>query len=254
MQTEAFLALVQQRQAVKVIAGIDNTHIENVLAVVHAAEAGGAAAVDVAAEAAVLEAVLKARTSVAIFASGVEPAKLAMAIEMGADIAELGNFDALYQQGQFFSAQQVLALAQETRALLPQSALLSVTIPGHLAQDAQANLALSLEALKVNFIQTEGATRLLAKTQTVQSLEASEKEQLTLGNTKNLANVTTLPLMTASGLTPQGIQKAFACGASVVGVGTYIRSAKTTEEMITRVARIVEEASSAMPVQTAIAV
>src|SRR5690554_6625056 len=105
-------AALQAGHAVKVIAGIANLDLENVLQVARAAEAAGAHAVDVAAHPEIVQAVREA-TSIAIVASSVEPKALAAAVAAGADVAELGNFDALYEQGFFLSAEAVLKLAEE---------------------------------------------------------------------------------------------------------------------------------------------
>lgn len=242
---QKFQDVLNKRQAVKIIAGIDNTNLSEVITVVKAAEKGHAAAVDICAQADVVSAVLNTRPEIAIFASSVNPDELATAVKLGADIAELGNFDALYKEGVFFSAQQVLELAKETRALLPASTLFSVTIPGHLSVESQKNLARSLEALNVNFIQTEGATQLLSKEAGVKLLSASEKEALTLHNTQMLSTVTELPLITASGLTPSTVQLAFENGASAIGIGSYIREAKTEAGMTDRVSATVMAATQA---------
>ena len=109
---QALKAALQARNAVKVIAGIANFDLNNVLQVARAAEAAQAHAVDVAARPEIVKAVREV-TSPAIFASSVEPQELAAAVAAGADVAELGNFDALYNQGLFLSAEDVLKLAED---------------------------------------------------------------------------------------------------------------------------------------------
>src|SRR5690242_11071877 len=101
---QAFKEALQARCAVKAIAGIANFDLENVLQVARAAEAAGVHAVDVAASPAIIKAVREVTTAT-IFASSVEPQALADAVAAGADVAELGNFDALYDQGLFLGAE-----------------------------------------------------------------------------------------------------------------------------------------------------
>ncbi|WP_373532974.1 DUF561 domain-containing protein [Vampirovibrio sp.] len=224
---------LNERKAVKIIAGIANLDLENVLQVVRAAEAAGATAVDVAAHPDIVKAA-KAATKAAVFASSVEPAALAQAVAAGADVAELGNFDALYDQGLFLSAEEVLALATQTVALVQGQALISITVPGHLTLESQVRLAAQLEALGVDMIQTEGASRVLAAEPTAKSLTAAEKETITLMNTRALVQATRLPVMTASGMTENNVNQAFAAGASAVGVGSFVNKARTEAEMTER--------------------
>jgi hypothetical protein len=233
-RTERLKAALNERCAVKIIAGIANFDLANVLQVVRAAEAAGAHAVDVAARADIVKAAREA-TNAAIFASSVEPKALAEAVAAGADVAELGNFDALYDQGLFLSAEDVLKLAQETVALVQGKALVSITIPGHLNPDSQAQLAANLEAIGVDIIQTEGSARVLANTPTVKSLTQAEKEELTLRNTRVLAAATCLPIMTASGMNADNAALAFESGASAIGVGAYVNQANTEVEMTQRI-------------------
>ena len=230
-------AALQARNAVKIIAGIANFDLSNVLQVARAAEAAGAQAVDVAARPEIVKAVREV-TSAAIFASSVEPQELAAAVAAGADVAELGNFDALYDQGLFLSADDVLKLAEETVALVQDQskgqALVSITVPGHLTVESQTVLAGKLEALGVDMIQTEGAARVLASEPTVKSLSPAEKEALTLRNTRALVKATRLPVMTASGMTADNVAVAFETGAAAVGIGAYINKAASEAEMAER--------------------
>ena len=58
------------------------------------------------------------------------PNYLSLLVEAGADLIEIGNFDSFYAQGIRFEADEVLALTQATRTLLPEITL-SVTVPAH---------------------------------------------------------------------------------------------------------------------------
>lgn len=230
---ETLKAALKARNAVKIIAGIANLDLENILQVARAAEAAGAHAVDVAAHPEIVEAVREV-TSAAVFASSVEPKALAAAVAAGADVAELGNFDALYDQGLFLSADEVLKLAQETLSLVQGQALISITVPGHLTPESQIQLASQLEALGIDLIQTEGAARVLSSEPTVKSLTQSEKETLTLRNTRALVKATRLPVMTASGINADNVALAFEAGAAAVGIGSFINQAATEAEMTER--------------------
>jgi thiamine monophosphate synthase len=122
--------------------------------------------------------------------------------------------------------------------LVQGKALVSITVPGHLTLESQIQLAQALEAMGVDLIQTEGAARVLAAEPTVKSLTQSEKEELTLRNTRALVKATRLPVMTASGITAENAALAFEAGAAAVGVGAYINKAADEAEMTARAAAV----------------
>ena len=53
----------------------------------------------------------------------IDPKLFLPAVAAGAAMVEIGNFDSFYPQGRFFSAKEVLALASQTRKLLPDVVL-----------------------------------------------------------------------------------------------------------------------------------
>ena len=99
----------------------------------------------------------KGLTDLPICVSAVEAAAFVAPVAAGADLIEIGNFDAFYAQGIRFEAEDVLALTAQTRQLLPDITL-SVTVPHILALDEQAQLAEALVAAGADIIQTEGGT------------------------------------------------------------------------------------------------
>ena len=52
-------------------------------------------------------------------------------------MVEIGNYDGFYAEGRVFSAEEVLKLTKQTRALLGSQIPLSVTVPHTLPLDAQ---------------------------------------------------------------------------------------------------------------------
>ena len=235
-----FQAALKERRAVKAIAGIANFDIENVAQVARAAQQSGADALDVAARKDVVAAAKQNAPDVFLFASSVKPEELLVAVEAGVDGVELGNFDALYKEGLFYSYDDVLKLATETVELIGNKALVSITVPGHLSTDAQLQLLKELEALNVDVIQTEGAIRLFNGNQ-VQALSAADKAEVTLHNTRTLVAATRLPVMTASGLDAENVSTAFKAGASAVGIGSAVNQLETEEAMVAVLQNIMEQ-------------
>ncbi len=230
-QQEQVKQLLQQKRLVKVISGIDNFDLDKVAQTVRAAAVAGAGAVDVAARADVVR-LARQSSDLPVFASSTNPQDLAIAAANGAHVAEIGNFDALYKDGFYLSAEEVLKLAEQTRALLSSDTLLSVTIPGYLSVEAQVRLAEQLQAIGADMIQTEGASRVITLTREVQILDAEEKARLTMENTAALCRTVSIPVMTASGINVDNIQEAFRLGAAAVGIGSSVNKLASEEDMV----------------------
>lgn len=226
---------------IKAIAGIGTFDAAVVESVALAAQAAGVQAIDVAADASLVALVRRTAPALQVFVSSVNPAELAAFAPL-ADVLELGNYDVMYQAGKYFDAQSVLALATETMTLVGKKAPVCVTIPGHLAKDAQVALMADLKALGVALVQTEGAVRVLAETNTVAELSAAEKAALTLSNTTALVAANLLPVICSSGMHAGTMASALEAGAAAVGVGSALTRhssvAAMTDELIAMQAQV----------------
>lgn len=237
---------LNNRNCVKIISGISNFDIPKVKKVVMAATKGGATAVDVAATP---EIIFEARklTDIPIFASSLNPKDLFIAVKHGADVAELGNFDALYQDGLRMSADKVYELASQTLDLIGDNALICVTIPGHLPVSEQINLAHKLQELGIDMLQSEGSA--MSQPSNPGAIGLIQKAEVTLANTVELTtNVKHLPIITASGIGPVTAPMAIASGASGVGVGKYVNALSMEIEMLAAVKSIVDSINLYRPI------
>jgi len=227
---------LSQRRALKVISGLNNFDVEKVTAVVRAAQAGGATFVDIAAEPVLIEQVRRL-IQIPVCVSAVDPDLLAQAVQRGADLVEIGNFDSFYAQGRRFEAPEVLALTRATRARLPHI-LLSVTVPHILALDEQAQLAQELVAAGADLIQTEGGT----SAQPSQSgiLGLMEKAVPTLAAAYVISRAVEVPVLCASGLSSVTVPLAIASGASGVGVGSAVNQLNDEVAMVAAVRSLAE--------------
>jgi len=228
---------LREKTCVKVIAGIDNFDVEKVRQVVIAAHQGGASAVDVAAKEDIIE-LAKELTDMPVFVSSIDPEELAMAANNGADVLEIGNFDALYKKGLRITAQEVIDITKRTIKLVGSNVMISVTVPGHIDISEQIVLAQELESLGVDLIQTEGAAITEPKSAGARGL--MEKAQVSIANTIELVRNVEIPVMTASGITTTTAPLAIAAGASAVGVGSCVNKLNSTLAMIAEVRSIVE--------------
>jgi deoxyribose-phosphate aldolase len=224
------------RQVLKVISGLNNFDLDRVAAVVKAADRGGATFIDIAADADLVR-MARQLTNLPICVSAVEPQLFVAAVAAGADLIEIGNFDSFYAQGIRFEADEVLALTQATRALLPEITL-SVTVPHILTLDRQVELAQALVAAGADIIQTEGGT---SSTPThAGTLGLIEKAAPTLAAAYEIARAVDVPVLCASGLSSATAPLAIAAGAAGIGVGSAINKLNDQIAMIAVVRSLVE--------------
>lgn len=210
---------IRQRRALKVIAGLATFEAARVQPVVQAAAAGGADLVDIACDPALVRLALALAPALPVCVSAVDPALFPAAVDAGAALVEIGNYDSFYPQGRVFGAEEVLALTIRTRALLPRT-VLSVTVPHTLPLDGQERLALELVAAGADLIQTEGGTG--ARPFSAGALGLIEKAAPTLAAAHALSRAVPVPVLCASGLSAVTVPMALAAGAAGVGIGSAV--------------------------------
>ncbi|NET37619.1 MAG: DUF561 domain-containing protein [Cyanothece sp. SIO1E1] len=231
----------QQGRALKIISGLTNFDSNRVAAVVKAADQGGATFVDIAATPDLVQ-LARQITNLPICVSAVAPEKFLPAVEAGADLIEIGNFDAFYAQGIRFEADGVLALTHQTRALLP-TITLSVTVPHILKLDQQVALAEALVQAGADIIQTEGGTS--SAPIHAGTLGLIEKAAPTLAAAHEIARSVTVPVLCASGLSSVTAPMAIAAGAAGIGVGSAVNQLNSEVAMVAVVRSLVEALAAA---------
>jgi hypothetical protein len=227
--------------ALKIISGLTNDDPERVAAVVKAADQGGATFVDIAADADLVR-LAKAETSLPVCVSAVDADAFLAPVEAGADLIEIGNFDAFYAQGRRFEAPEVLELTRRTRELLP-SIPLSVTVPHILALDEQVRLAEALVAAGADIIQTEGGTS--SQPAHAGVLGLIEKAAPTLAAAHAISRAVDVPVLCASGLSDVTAPMAIAAGAAGVGVGSAVNKLDNPLAMVAVVRQLSESLKQA---------
>jgi hypothetical protein len=232
--------------ALKIISGLNNFDGQRVAATVKAASLGGATFVDIAAQPELIQAV-RQLTELPICVSAIEPELFVKAVEVGADLIEIGNFDSFYAQGRYFGAREVLELTQRTRSLLP-NVTLSVTVPHILELDRQVQLAEELVKNGADIIQTEGGTS--SQPTHAGTLGLIEKAAPTLAAAYEISRAVTVPVLCASGLSNVTAPLAIAVGAAGVGVGSAVNQLNSEVAMIAAVRSLVDALTPAPDVQT----
>ena len=210
---------LEQRSALKVIAGLMNFDAASVARLARAAGHGGADLIDVACDPELVSLAIRESGGVPVCVSSVEPEQFPAAVAAGAVMVEIGNFDAFYPEGRVFGAEEVLALTRRTREMLPQ-VVLSVTVPHVLPLDQQEQLAVDLVAAGADLIQTEGGTS--ARPFSAGSLGLIEKAAPTLAAAHSISRAVDAPVLCASGLSAVTLPMAIAAGAAGVGVGSAV--------------------------------
>ncbi|XP_075476222.1 uncharacterized protein ycf23-like isoform X1 [Primulina tabacum] len=231
---ERVLKDFQQRRALKIISGLQNLDKYNVASVVIAADKGGATLVDIACDPELVK-LATSLTSLPVCVSSVDPAAFPAAVEAGALMVEIGNYDSFYEMGLIFSPEQILSLTKETKKILP-SVTLSVTVPHTLSLPDQVKLAEQLEQEGVDIIQTEGGK--FSNPSKPGVLGLIEKASPTLAAAYSISRAVKLPVMCSSGLSSVTAPMAIAAGASGVGVGSAVNKLNDVVAMIAEVKSI----------------
>ena len=242
---------IHNRSLLKVISGLNNFNPESVSRIAKAAGIGGADLLDIACEPELVEIAMES-SSIPVCVSSVDPKLFPDAVKAGASIIEIGNFDSFYPKGRFFSAEDVLLLAVESRRLLPE-VVLSVTVPHILPLDSQAQLALDLVDAGVDLIQTEGGTS--SNPISPGTLGLIEKASPTLAGTFSIASAlkeknNDVPVISASGLSEVTVPMALSVGAAGVGIGSAVNKLNTELAMIATVKGLSQAINSFKMVST----
>ncbi|MBD1194061.1 DUF561 domain-containing protein [Vulcanococcus sp. Clear-D1] len=233
---------LEERRALKVIAGLTNFDAASVERISRAAGLGGADLIDVACDPALVQ--LAAEVSgLPICVSAVDPELFPAAVAAGAAMVEIGNYDAFYPLGRIFDAEEVLAITRRTRELLPE-VVLSVTVPHVLPLDQQEQLAVDLVVAGADLIQTEGG--MSAKPFSAGSLGLIEKAAPTLAAAHSISRAVSVPVLCASGLSSVTVPMAIAAGAAGVGVGSAVNKLNDQLAMVAVVRGLREALGSAV--------
>ncbi|XP_011010418.1 PREDICTED: uncharacterized protein ycf23-like [Populus euphratica] len=237
---ETVLKDFHERRALKIISGLQNFNKENVASVVTAADKGGATHVDIACDPELVKLAI-ILTSLPVCVSSVEPRAFLAAVEAGAQMVEIGNYDSFYDQGVVFSPEKILNLTKETKRILP-SVTLSVTVPHTLSLPDQVKLAELLEQEGVDIIQTEGGKCSNPSKSGVLGL--IEKATPSLAAAYSISRAVKIPVMCSSGLSAVTAPMAITAGAAGVGVGSAINRLNDVVAMIAEVRSIADSLGS----------
>ncbi|XP_073006606.1 uncharacterized protein ycf23-like [Typha latifolia] len=233
---ELVLRDFRERKALKIISGLQNFDKDRVASVVIAADKGGATLVDIACDQELVK-LAASLTTLPICVSSVDPSAFLPAVDAGAQMVEIGNYDSFYELGIQFTSEQILKLTQETKRMLPFITL-SVTVPHTLSLPDQVKLAELLEQEGADIIQTEGGKCSSPTKSGVLGL--IEKATPTLAAAYSISRAVKIPVMCSSGLSAVTAPMALTAGAAGVGVGSAVNKLNDMVAMIAEVRSIAE--------------
>ena len=248
MANKKMLDSLKNKSFVKIISGIRNYDKQKNLSIAIAADLGGASALDICDDPDIIKTV-KASVELPIFVSSVDPLKLIAAQNYGADVLEIGNYESFYKEGRMFTPKEILDTLRFVKKSISRDILISCTIPATLEIENQVKLGKDLLNEGADILQTEGFS--------MDTPDAERKDKTytdilksasTLTNTFELRKA--LPnalIITASGITATTAPFAIAMGANGIGVGTYISSLFTQQEMAEKVKEIVDDINHFAP-------
>lgn len=223
----------RSKEVIKVITGIDNVSLSQIITIAKAAELSGATYLDVVANPKIVK-LLKSVSSLPVCVSSISPIDLYNCVVAGADLVEIGNFDSCYSRGIYINCSQILQLVKEVKLLLGNTDL-CVTIPYHISIKNQIQLAQTLEFLGVNIIQTESTfikNRLhildLHDNNIANSFLPSYSSLL---STYFISTNVQIPVITSSSINTFSSSISLLFGASGIGVGSIIKSQSDLYQM-----------------------
>lgn len=204
----------------KIITGINNFNLSQVVEIAKAADIAGATYIDVAANRTVIREVKKV-TNLPICVSSISLQDLYNASLEGIDIIEIGNYDYLYDNQILFSRKQILSLAKEAIKLFPNIDI-CVTIPHTLFLNEQIYLSCQLEYLGIKILQTEGMS-IESCIKSSGMTEFISKAYPSLSAIYAISQAVKIPVIASSNINLVSASLAILYGASGIGISTSVR-------------------------------
>lgn len=226
------------KKVIKIITGLANLDVNDVLDKVKAAEIAGATYVDIAANPD-LVLVVKSMTSIPVCVSSINPKDLYQCVLAGADMVEIGNFDIFYSKNIIFSYNQIINIAQETKYLLNHIDI-CVTIPHHLLLEQQVKLARNLKQIGIKCIQTEGFMAKNSYQENNKIFKFINKSSSALSSSYAIAKSVNIPIIAASGINSISAPIAISYGASGIGLGSVLNDLNGINEIANYIQEVIE--------------
>nr|YP_009395746.1 hypothetical protein [Herposiphonia versicolor]ARW64726.1 hypothetical protein [Herposiphonia versicolor] len=217
----------KSKKVVKVIAGINNANISQIIRVAKATQLSGASYLDINANIMIVK-LLKSFLSIPSCVSSINPIDIYNCVASGADLVEIGNYDVFYKKNIYITAKQLINLVKEIKFLIGDVDI-CVTIPSHMNLDEQVNFAKQLEYLDIDIIQTEG---LFFNNKSKNLCSLTSYLLLSLLSTYVISHNVNIPVITSSGMLGMFSNIPLYYGASGLGFSSIIRQKNNVIDMV----------------------
>nr|YP_009395127.1 hypothetical protein [Bryothamnion seaforthii]ARW63895.1 hypothetical protein [Bryothamnion seaforthii] len=238
--------IFQSKSAIKVITGINNSNIDQILKITKAAEQYPYTYVDIIANTNIVR-LVKSVSPITVCVSSINPIDLYNCVLAGADLVEIGNFDPFYKKGLYFSSSDILEIAKKVKFLVGNIDI-CVTIPYYLPLKDQINLAQDLEKLGVSLLQTESLfiknKKYISDLYKDSIYESISLAALSFLSTYAISKQVEVPIIASSSVSSLSSPLAIFFGASGVGIGSCIRQKNNIFQMSAYINEIYRSLSS----------
>nr|YP_009369958.1 conserved hypothetical plastid protein [Boldia erythrosiphon]ARO90646.1 conserved hypothetical plastid protein [Boldia erythrosiphon] len=232
-----FINDFKEKQALKIISGLNNFNKSDIIDIITAAELGKATYIDIAADTKIIS-LARSITALPLCTSSILPKQIYRSINSGIDIIEIGNFDSFYAKSMLFKSYDIKHLSYKIRKFAPHIKL-CVTLPYIFSIKEQIELAKYLEYIGIDMIQTEGSINY--RNNSKNQILPLTKSNLSLISTYSLSRTVTVPIIASSGFTLSTVAIAKSYGASCVGIKSTICNLKGIEKKINMIKALKRE-------------
>jgi len=206
--------ILNNKSLLKVISGMENFDKDNIKTVVNSAVLGGANAVDISSDYEMINWVKENHSQLILFVSSLSIESLLKAKENGADVLELGNFDALYSKGKSITKEEIINLTRELRSRVGKDTVLCITVPGNVSIKEQIDVALKLQAAGADILQIENL-----------NYNSDYK------NAVEIVKIVEIPVILSGKIDSKKVEKAISTGVNGIGIGNAIRNKGSLHDM-----------------------
>jgi thiamine monophosphate synthase len=206
--------ILNNKSLLKVISGMENFDKDNIKTVVNSAVLGGANAVDISSDYEMINWVKENHSELILFVSSLSIESLLKAKENGADVLELGNFDALYSKGKSITKEEIINLTRELRSRVGKDTVLCITVPGNVSIKEQIDVALQLQAAGADILQIENL-----------NYNSDYK------NAVEIVKIVEIPVILSGKIDSKKVEKAISTGVNGIGIGNAIRNKGSLHDM-----------------------
>lgn len=215
---------LKKKNAIKVITGLSNFCIKEIVEIIKAANISNATYVDICSNKSIIKEIKK-YTNLPVCVSSIDIKELYKASRENIDLIEFGNFDSLYSKGIVLSQYDILNLVQEITSFWPVNNL-CVTIPSTLSLSEQIKLSINMQKKGIKVLQTE-AKNIESNPYSSSIANKIFPAVTSLSSTYAISRFIDIPIITSSRINSLSSKLAILYGASGVGICRAIKNCQS---------------------------